>query len=67
MELDEAREIAQYVIPRLLCELPYEIKILLVRPGKNEDSMLSYFVEKAASDIRWKAIALKNQRREQYI
>lgn len=67
MELEEARKIAQYVVPRLLYALPQEIKIRLVRPGENEDGMLFRLIEKAASDILWKATALENQKREQYI
>ena len=67
MELEEARKIAQYVVPRLLFDLPQDIKIQLVRPGENEDSLLFRLIEKAASDIRWKAVNLKNQRREQYM
>jgi len=67
MELEEARKIAQYVVPRLLFDLPQDIKIQLVRPGENEDSLLFRLIEKAASDIRWKAVNLENQRREQYM
>jgi hypothetical protein len=67
MELKEARKIAQYVVPRLLFDLPQDIKIQLVRPGENEDSLLFRLIEKAASDIRWKAVNLENQRREQYM
>jgi hypothetical protein len=67
MELEEARKIAQYVVPRLLFDLPQDIKIQLVRPGENEDSLLFRLIEKSASDIRWKAVNLENQRREQYM
>jgi hypothetical protein len=67
MELKEARKIAQYVVPRLLFDLPQDIKIQLVRPGENEDSLLFRLIEKATSDIRWKAVNLENQRREQYM
>ena len=67
MELEEARKIAQYVVPRLLFDLPQDIKIQLVRPGENEDSLLFRLTEKAASDIRWKVVNLGNQRREQYM
>ena len=67
MELEEARKIAQYVVPRLLFDLPQDIKIQLVRPEENEDSLLFRLIEKAASDIRWKAVNLENQSREQYL
>jgi hypothetical protein len=67
MEPKEARKIAQYVVPRLLFDLPQDIKIQLVRPGENEDSLLFRLIEKATSDIRWKAVNLENQRREQYM
>jgi len=67
MELEEARKIAQYVVPRLLFDLPQDIKIQLVRPGENEDSLLFRLIGKAASDIRWKAVNLENQRCEQYM
>jgi hypothetical protein len=67
MTLEEAREIAKFVVPRMLFELPQEMKILLVRPGKNEDIMLFRLVEKAAADILYKLVQLENQQYEKYI
>ena len=67
MKLEEAKKIAQYVVPRMLFELPQDIKVRLIRPGENEDGLLSRLVEKAAADIQWKAGGLKNQRRERYV
>jgi hypothetical protein len=63
MELGDARKIAQYVVPRMLVELPQDIKARLVRPGENEDGLLFRLIEKVASDILFKS----NQQREQYL
>ncbi|MBI1888497.1 MAG: hypothetical protein HYS15_00975 [Candidatus Spechtbacteria bacterium] len=67
MELEDAREIAKYVVPRMLFKLPQDIKVQLVSPGENEDSLLFRLVEKAAADIQWKAVELENQKRKKYI
>jgi len=67
MEFEEAREIAKYVVPRLLVELPVEIKLQLIKPGENEDGLLFRLIEKAASDIRWAAVGIENKKREQYM
>ncbi len=67
MEFEEAREIAKYVVPRLLVHLPIEIKLQLMKPGENQDSLLSRLVEKATSDIHWAAVGIENKKREQYI
>lgn len=59
MTLEDARKIANYVVPRLLFELPQDMKIRLVRPKESEDSLLSRLVEQAASDIQRKATELE--------
>jgi len=64
MELKEAREIANYVVPKLLFDLPDEFKMQLIKPGENEEGLLFRLTEKAASDIQWKALDLENKRRE---
>lgn len=68
MELEGARKLAQYVVGRSLSDLPLDMKMRLIRPGENEDGLLSRLVEKAASDIQWwMATNLENQTRERYI
>lgn len=67
MEFEEAREIAKYVVPRLLFDLPTDVKIQLIKPGENGDSLLFRIVEKAASDILWKIAQLESQRGEKYV
>ncbi|MFY9457405.1 MAG: hypothetical protein WAP23_00510 [Candidatus Spechtbacterales bacterium] len=64
MELEVARKIAQYAVPRMLFELPQDMKIRLVRPEENQDSLLFRLVEKVAADIMYKASELEKQERE---
>lgn len=59
MTLEDARQIAKYVVPRLLFELPQDMKVRLVRPQENEDSVLSRLVESAASVIQRRATQLE--------
>ena len=67
MELEDARKIAKYVVPRLLADLPVEIKGKIIKPGENEDSLLFRLVEKAASDIHWASADVENKKREKHI
>ncbi len=68
MELKEARKLAQFVFGRSLSDLPLDMKMRLIRPGENEDGLLSRLIEKAASDIQWwMAAHLENQTHEKYI
>lgn len=67
MELKEAREIAKRVVPKLLFDLPEDMKFRLIKPGENEDALLFRLTEKAASSIQEIAIAIENRKRAQYI
>ncbi|MFY9457706.1 MAG: hypothetical protein WAP23_02130 [Candidatus Spechtbacterales bacterium] len=67
MELKRARQCARYVLGRSLSDLPLDMKMRLLRPGENEDSLLFRLVEKAAADIQWwMAANLENQTHEKY-
>ena len=67
MELKEARKIANYVVPKLLIGLPKEIKVELLKPGENEDSLLSRLTEEAASNIQWIATLEENNERDKHL
>ena len=67
MELKEAKEIAKYIVPRLLAELPQEIKMSLLKPGEKEEALLFRLTEKTASDIQWKATLEENKEQEKHM
>jgi len=67
MELEEARQIAKYVVQRLLMELQVEIKLKLIKPDENQDGLLFRLTEKAASDIHWAAGGIENKKREEWM
>ena len=67
MELKEAKEIANYIVPRLLAELPQEIKMGLLKPGENEEALLFRLTKKTASDIQWIATLEENNERDKHL
>lgn len=69
MTHEEARKIANYVLPRLLHILPIEMKLELLRrkDAGNEESLLEKLTAKIASDIHWAAAGIENEKRERYV
>jgi hypothetical protein len=67
MELEDAKEIAEYALRRLLRDLPQDTKRQLLRAREGEESMKDRLEAQLARDIQWMAAHIQAARQERYL
>lgn len=67
MTQEDAREIAEYALPRLLNDLPKKIRAALILKSEDEETMRERLTRKLGYSIQWKASELEAKEKARYL